>query len=152
MAGLTRQTPNPTSIVVHQRSRVLEIHFDDGTGAKLSFEFLRVHSPSAEVRGHGPGQEILQTGKRDVAIESVDAVGHYAIQPRFSDGHVSGIYSWDYLHELVRDHDRLWQAYLDRLAAAGQDRGPPAGSAPAMAPASPPASAAMKSTEIKRRS
>lgn len=135
MAGLTRETPTPTNIVVHQRSRVLEIQFDDGTGAKLSFEFLRVHSPSAEVRGHGPGQEVLQVGKHDVDIEGIDPVGHYAIQPRFSDGHVSGIYSWDYLHELARDHERLWQVYLDRLAAAGQTREPPP----------------MQTTEIKRR-
>ncbi len=135
MAGLTKDTPTPTNIVVHQRSRVLEVQFDDGTEAKLTFEFLRVHSPSAEVRGHGPGQEVLQVGKREVGIDAIDPVGNYAIQPRFSDGHVSGIYSWDYLHELARDHDRLWQAYLARLADAGQSRDP----------------APLQTTEIKRK-
>lgn len=145
MAGLTRETPSPTSIVVHRRSRVLEIHFDDGTGAKLPFEFLRVYSPSAEVRGHGPGQEVLQVGKRDVTIDALEPVGNYAVQPTFSDGHATGIYSWDYLHQLVCDHDRMWADYLARLDAAGQSRDPaPTGSTENPAP--------MDSTEIKRES
>jgi DUF971 family protein len=123
------KSPIPTRIVVHQRSRMLELEYEDGRSHKLSFEFLRVHSPSAEVRGHGPGQEVLQVGKRDVGIERIDPVGNYAIQPRFSDGHATGIYSWDYLHRLVRDHDKLWQDYLRRLEEAGQSRdpAPPAG-------------------------
>ncbi len=124
------KSPIPTRIVVHQRSRLLELEFEDGSSHRLSFEFLRVHSPSAEVRGHGPGQEVLQVGKRDVGIDRIDPVGNYAIQPRFSDGHATGIYSWDYLHRLVRDHDRLWQDYLRRLEEAGQSRDPaPAGGA-----------------------
>jgi len=123
------KSPIPTRIVVHQRSRMLELEYEDGRSHKLSFEFLRVHSPSAEVRGHGPGQEVLQVGKRDVGIERIDPVGNYAIQPRFSDGHATGIYSWDYLHRLVRDHDKLWQDYLRRLEEVGQSRdpAPPAG-------------------------
>jgi DUF971 family protein len=124
MAGLTPDTPAPTRIVVHRKSRELEIAFSDGTETRLSFEFLRVHSPSAEVRGHGPGQETLQTGKRDVDILAVDPVGHYAIQPRFSDGHESGIFSWDWLYRFAHEHDRLWQEYLNRLAAAGASRDP----------------------------
>jgi DUF971 family protein len=103
---------------------VLELAFSDGAHFRLSYEFLRVHSPSAEVRGHGPGQETLQTGKRDVAIKDVEAVGHYAIRPTFSDGHDSGIYSWDYLHDLGTRHDELWQRYLARLAEAGASRDP----------------------------
>jgi DUF971 family protein len=124
MAGLERGAPLPTDIVVHQQSRVLEVGFDDGSRFRLPFEFLRVYSPSAEVRGHGPGQEVLQTGKRDVTILSVDAVGHYAVQPRFSDGHDTGLYSWDYLYQLGRDQDSLWQRYLEQLAAAGGSRDP----------------------------
>ncbi|MGE0311775.1 MAG: gamma-butyrobetaine hydroxylase-like domain-containing protein [Lautropia sp.] len=126
MAGLDSRTPIPTNIVVHQRSRELEIVFDDGLNARLSFEFLRVNSPSAEVRGHGPGQETLQVGKRDVDITAVDPVGNYAIQPRFSDGHDTGIYSWDYLHHLAMRRDALWQEYLERLEAAGASREPAA--------------------------
>jgi DUF971 family protein len=125
MAGTDSKSPIPTRIVVHQQSRVLELEFEDGSSHRLSFEFLRVHSPSAEVRGHGPGQEVLQVGKRDVGIERIDPVGNYAIQPRFSDGHATGLYSWDYLHRLVRDHDRMWQDYLRRLEEAGQSRDPP---------------------------
>ena len=122
MAGLDRQTPIPTNIVVHQRSRELEISFDDGLNKRLSFEFLRVNSPSADVRGHGPGQETLQVGKRDVEIQHVEPVGVYAIQPTFSDGHNSGIYSWDYLYWLGASRDRLWQEYLARMQAAGASR------------------------------
>jgi DUF971 family protein len=143
MAGTESKSPIPTRIVVHQRSRVLELEFEDGSAHKLSFEFLRVHSPSAEVRGHGPGQEVLQVGKRDVGIERIDPVGNYAIQPRFSDGHATGIYSWDYLHRLVRDHDRLWQDYLRRLEEAGQSRDP--------APAGPGGAAGISAVALSRR-
>ncbi len=120
-AARTR-APGPTEITVHSGSRVLEIAFDDGQRFRLPFEFLRVYSPSAEVRGHGPGEEVLQTGKRDVTIESVDTVGLYALQPMFSDGHDSGLYSWEYLYGLGLHQDALWQDYLDRLAAAGASR------------------------------
>ena len=117
-------TPHPTEIKLHQSSRALEIAFNDGHVFRLPYELLRVYSPSAEVRGHGPGQEVLQVGKRDVAIKEVEAVGHYAIRPTFSDGHESGIYSWDYLYDLGRRQDDLWQRYLDRMAAAGASREP----------------------------
>jgi DUF971 family protein len=112
----------PTSILLHQKSRVLELAFADGHAFRLPYEFLRVHSPSAEVRGHGPGQEVLQVGKKDVTITEVEPVGHYAIRPVFSDGHDTGIYSWEYLHDLGTRQDELWQRYLDRLAAAGASR------------------------------
>ena len=118
----TSREPSPTEITLHAGSRVLEIAFDDGRVFRLPFEFLRVYSPSAEVRGHGPGQETLQVGKREVAITTVEPVGHYAIQPTFSDGHASGIYSWDYLYDLGDRQDELWQRYLDRLAEAGASR------------------------------
>src|SRR5262245_25184366 len=117
-------TPQPTEIVLHQSSRILEIAFSDGRTFRLPCEFLRVHSPSAEVRGHGPGQEVLQTGKRMVTITAIESVGNYALQFRFSDGHDSGIYAWEYLHALCRDHDALWADYLARLAAAGASREP----------------------------
>ena len=122
MAGLDSNTPIPVSIVLHQVSRVLELTYEDGRSFRLSFEYLRVFSPSAEVRGHGPGQETLQTGKAEVQIEAIDAVGHYAIQPRYSDGHSSGIYSWDYLHDLAVRQDAHWADYLARLEAAGASR------------------------------
>jgi DUF971 family protein len=122
MAGLDKNTPLPTRIIVHQQSRVLEIEFDDGRQFRLSFEFLRVHSPSAEVRGHGPGQEVLQVGKRDVVIDRIEPVGHYAIQPHFSDGHSTGLYSWDYLHWLGTQEARLWHDYLRKLSDAGASR------------------------------
>lgn len=112
----------PTGITLHQKSRVLEIAFSDGRTFRLPYEFLRVYSPSAEVRGHGPGQEVLQTGKRSVEIRSIEAVGSYAIQPAFSDGHSTGIYSWDYLYELGETQDELWQRYLEKLKAAGASR------------------------------
>jgi DUF971 family protein len=112
----------PTSIVLHNRSRMLELAFEDGRTFKLPYEYLRVFSPSAEVRGHGPGQEVLQAGKREVTIAEVEPVGHYAIRPKFSDGHDTGIYSWDYLYDLGRRQDELWQQYLDRLSAAGASR------------------------------
>ena len=118
MAGHGPSNPIPTEIKLHQSSRVMELAFDDGANFRLPYEFLRVYSPSAEVRGHGPGQETLQFGKRDVTITEVEPVGHYAIRPKFSDGHESGIYSWDYLYELGTEHNALWRRYLDRLAAA----------------------------------
>ena len=114
--------PIPTEIKVHQNSRLMEISFSDGKVFTLSFEFLRVYSPSAEVRGHGPGQEVLQVGKQDVTITGVEPVGSYAIQPTFSDGHSTGIYSWDYLYDLGLRRDELWAEHLARLAAAGQRR------------------------------
>lgn len=122
MAGLDNTTPLPTDIVVHTESRVLEIAFDDGGRYRLPFEFLRVYSPSAEVRGHGAGQEVLQTGKRAVRVTNAEPVGNYALKLVFSDGHDSGLYSWDYLAELGQGHDALWQAYLERLEADGASR------------------------------
>ena len=122
MAGLNRNIPIPTEIKLHQQSRLMEISFDDGSSFKLPYEYLRVFSPSAEVRGHGPGQETLQTGKRNVVIETLDAVGNYAVKPKFSDGHDSGIYSWDTLYELGLHHEKLWATYLAQLEEAGADR------------------------------
>lgn len=151
MAGLDKGTPTPTQIVVHARSRVLELGFSDGAHFRLPFELLRVYSPSAEVRGHGPGQEVLQVGKRGVGITAVEPVGHYAIQPHFDDGHSTGIFSWDYLHWLGVHQDRLWQEYLDRLQAAGasRDPAPPPGAAPAPGPA-PAAGGAIRATALSR--
>src|SRR5512139_390543 len=131
MAGLDRNTPVPTEIKVHQKSRVMEIAYSDGARFELPFEFLRVYSPSAEVRGHGPGQEVLQAGKRTVEITAVEPVGSYAIQPTFSDGHDTGIYSWDYLYDIGLNHDALWEQYLKRLEAAGASRDAVAAAAPA---------------------
>jgi DUF971 family protein len=119
---MTPRSPSPASIVLHKASRLLEIAFDDGSTFKLPFEFLRVYSPSAEVRGHGPGQETLQVGKRDVTIDDLQAVGHYALQPLFSDGHQSGIYSWEYLYEIGSNQEQLWSDYLARLEAEGGSR------------------------------
>jgi DUF971 family protein len=124
MGGLDSNTPLPNEIKLHQTSRVLELVFTDGRAFRLPYEFLRVYSPSAEVRGHGPGQETLQAGKRDVTIADVEPVGHYALRPKFSDGHDTGIYSWDYLYDLGVRQDELWQRYLGRLAAAGASRDP----------------------------
>ena len=112
----------PTQITLHQKSRVLEIAFSDGQGFRLPYEYLRAYSPSAEVRGHGPGQEVLQTGKRNVEIRALEAVGSYAVQPAFSDGHNTGIYSWDYLYELGEQQDQLWAEYLKKLEASGASR------------------------------
>ncbi|HZO01792.1 MAG TPA: DUF971 domain-containing protein [Burkholderiales bacterium] len=112
----------PTGITLHQKSRVLEIAFSDGRSFRLPYEFLRVYSPSAEVRGHGPGQEVLQTGKRNIEIRGLEPVGSYAVQPQFSDGHSTGIYSWEYLYELGENQERLWSQYLDRLKAANASR------------------------------
>lgn len=120
-------TPTPTEIKLHQKSHLLEIAFSDGRSFSLTFEFLRVFSPSAEVRGHGPGQEVLQAGKREVDIVSLDPVGSYAVQPTFSDGHATGIFSWDYLYSLGTDQERLWADYLQKLAAAGRGRDPEQG-------------------------
>ena len=114
----------PTEIKLHQKSRQMEISFADGKRFELSYEFLRVYSPSAEVRGHGPGQAVLQAGKKDIDITALEPVGSYAVQPRFSDGHDSGLYSWDYLYEIGMDRDQLWQQYLQRLQAAGASREP----------------------------
>lgn len=115
----------PNNIVVHQQSKVLELSYEDGSAYRLPFELLRVLSPSAEVQGHGPGQETLQTGKRDVVINGVEPVGHYALKPTFSDGHDSGLYTWDYLHFLCQNQEELWQEHLNKLAAAGLDRDTP---------------------------
>ena len=122
MSGLNPETPQPTEIKLHQKSHKLEISFADGVRFEIPYEMLRVYSPSAEVRGHGPGQEVLQTGKKNVEISSVEAVGTYGIQPVFSDGHSSGIYSWEYLYDLGHRRERLWLQYLSRLKAAGASR------------------------------
>ncbi|SAK96620.1 gamma-butyrobetaine hydroxylase-like domain-containing protein [Caballeronia ptereochthonis] len=130
MSGLTSTTPIPTGVVVHSKSRVLELQYGDGS-YRVPFELLRVYSPSAEVQGHGPGQETLQTGKRDVTIIGIDPVGHYALQLNFSDGHNTGIYSWDILYDLATRQDELWRDYLAKLAAAGVDRDTPMAARPA---------------------
>ena len=122
MAGLDHSTKTPTEIKLHQKSRILELSFEDGERFELTYEFLRVFTPSAEARGHGPGQAVLQFGKRDVAIERIEAVGNYAIRPVFSDGHESGLYSWDLLYNLGKNRDQLWQAYLDRLQKEHRSR------------------------------
>ncbi len=122
MSGLEHDTPVPTEVRLHQRSRRLEITFSDGMHCELSCEFLRVYSPSAEVRGHGVGQETLQAGKRDVEITALEPVGNYAIKLVFSDGHDSGLYSWDYLYEIGQQQEPLWAEYLRRLDAAGASR------------------------------
>ena len=140
MAGLDKNTPLPTGIVVHAKSRVLEISFSDGRSFRLPFEFLRVQSPSAEVRGHGPGQEVLQVGKRDVTITAMEQVGNYAVQPVFSDGHNSGIYSWDYLYHLGDRQDALWADYLKALAEAGASRDATVSGEPAL-----------QATEVRRK-
>lgn len=131
MAGLQPGTPRPVEIKLHQKSRVLEIAFDNGKRYELSCEYLRVNSPSAEVRGHGPGQEVLQDGKMQVEITAIEPVGHYAVKLVFSDGHDTGLYSWDYLYSLGENQSRLWQHYLEKLALAGLHREPPAAVAPA---------------------
>jgi DUF971 family protein len=126
MSGLSPNTPRPTDIRLHQKSRKLDITFDDGASFSLPCEFLRVYSPSAEVRGHGQGQEVLQVGKESVNIHGIEQVGLYALKLIFSDGHDTGLYSWDYLYDLGLRQDALWQAYLDRLSAAGVQRTEPA--------------------------
>ena len=122
MAGLTKDTPIPTEIKLHQQSRELEISFADGKQFRFSCEFLRIMSPSAEVRGHGPGQEVLQVGKKNVGILAIDPVGSYAVKLRFTDGHDTGLYSWDYLHDIGVNQESLWEDYLQRMAAAGASR------------------------------
>jgi len=119
------ETPQPTALTLHQASRVLEIGFADGKTFRIPFELLRVCSPSAEVQGHGPGQETLQTGKRNVGIVGVEQVGHYAIQPTFDDGHDTGLFTWEYLYRLGAEQDEVWALYEERLKAAGMDRDAP---------------------------
>ena len=125
MAGLQSGAPTPQDLTVHNKSRVLEISFSDGKTFRIPFELMRVYSPSAEVQGHGPGQETLQTGKREVELTQLEPVGNYAVQPTFSDGHDSGIFSWDYLYFLVAQQAQLWADYEARLKAAGVDRDAP---------------------------
>ena len=125
MAGLQTGAPTPTQLTVHSQSRVLEVGFSDGKNFRIPFELMRVYSLSAEVQGHGPGQEILQTGKRDVELSALEPVGNYAVQPSFSDGHTSGIFSWDYLYFLGSEQDKLWADYTARLKAAGAERDAP---------------------------
>ena len=127
MSGLDKTTPIPTEIKLHQVSRKLEIAFNDGARFELPYEFLRVYSPSAEVRGHGPGQEVLQLGKKNIGIKSVEPVGSYAVTLTFSDGHDTGIYSWEYLYELGANYVALWDRYMSRMEAAGASREPLAG-------------------------
>lgn len=122
MAGLTKNTPHPTEIKLHQKSKILDISFSDGKTFHFPCEFLRVHSPSAEVGGHGPGQEVLQTGKKMVNIVKVEPVGHYAIQLHFTDGHNTGLYSWDLLYQYGLNQDSMWQRYLQRMQEAGASR------------------------------
>jgi DUF971 family protein len=111
----------PTALTVHNKSKVLDIEFDDGAAFTIPFELLRVYSPSAEVMGHGPGQEVLQVGKREVGIAAMDPVGNYAVQPTFTDGHNTGLFTWDYLYKLGNEKDALWASYMDRLHASGFD-------------------------------
>lgn len=125
MAGLKKDMPNPESLILHGQSRVLEIGFSDGAQFRIPFELMRVYSPSAEVQGHGPGQEVLQTGKREVGILEIESVGNYAVKPTFSDGHESGLFTWEYLYFLGDQQDALWQQYEDRLQAAGMNRDAP---------------------------
>lgn len=122
MSGLTQNSPHPVDIRLHQASRLLEIKFDNNTECKLSCEFLRVYSPSAEVRGHGHGQEVLQVDKEDVNITAIEPVGNYAVKLTFSDGHNTGLYSWDYLYEIAANYEALWLEYLGKLSAAGINR------------------------------
>lgn len=116
--------PSPVEVTLHEASQRLELAYDDGSRFQLPAELLRVYSPSAEVKGHGPGQEVLQVGKRAVRITGLEPVGHYALRPSFSDGHDSGLFSWDYLYQLGRDQARLWHDYEHKLAAAGASRDP----------------------------
>ncbi|WP_295523791.1 DUF971 domain-containing protein [Limnohabitans sp. Rim8] len=125
MAGLKKETPTPESLTVHGQSKVLEIGFSDGAQFRIPFELMRVYSPSAEVQGHGPGQEVLQTGKREVGIAEIEPVGNYAVKPTFTDGHESGLFTWEYLYFLGDQQDALWTQYEDRLQAAGLSRDAP---------------------------
>jgi DUF971 family protein len=125
MAGLSKNSPTPQALTVHAQSRVLEVSFSDGASFRIPFELMRVYSPSAEVQGHGEGQEVLQTGKRTVTLQSLEPVGNYAVQPTFSDGHNTGIFSWDYLYHLGAQEAALWAQYEARLQSAGRDRDGP---------------------------
>ena len=125
MAGLQSNAPTPQALTVHSQSRVLEVIFSDGAEFRIPFELMRVYSPSAEVRGHGPGQEVLQTGKREIELIALEPVGNYAVQPAFSDGHDTGIFSWDYLYFLGSQQEQLWADYTARLSAAGVERDAP---------------------------
>jgi DUF971 family protein len=125
MAGLQAGSPTPQALTVHGQSRVLEVVFSDGAAFRIPFELMRIYSPSAEVQGHGPGQEVLQTGKREVELVGLEPVGNYAVQPRFSDGHDTGIFSWDYLYFLGAQQEQLWADYAKRLEAAGRERDAP---------------------------
>ncbi|PVE43079.1 gamma-butyrobetaine hydroxylase-like domain-containing protein [Limnohabitans planktonicus] len=125
MAGLTKTSPTPESLTVHGQTKVLEIGFSDGAQFRIPFELMRIYSPSAEVQGHGPGQEVLQTGKREVTVVDIEPVGNYAVKPTFSDGHDSGLFTWEYLYFLGDQQAALWQQYEDRLQAAGTDRDAP---------------------------
>jgi len=125
MAGLQSGAPTPQDLTVHGQSRVLEVSFSDGATFRIPFELMRIYSPSAEVQGHGPGQEVLQTGKREVELVGLEPVGNYAVQPTFSDGHDSGIYSWDFLYFLGSQQEQLWADYEARLQAAGVERDAP---------------------------
>jgi DUF971 family protein len=136
MAGLHRDSPTPTDITVHGQSRLLEVAFSDGRQFRIPFELMRIYSPSAEVQGHGPGQEVLQTGKRDVEVTGLAPVGNYAVQPVFSDGHDTGIFSWDYLYFLGDQQDKLWADYERRLREAGVERDAPMPQKPGAACAS----------------
>lgn len=125
MAGLNKDTPTPESLTVHGQSRVLEIGFSDGKTFRIPFELMRIYSPSAEVQGHGPGQEVLQTGKRNVTVVEIEPVGNYAVKPTFSDGHDSGLFTWEYLYFLGAQQTELWAEYEQRLQAAGVSRDDP---------------------------
>jgi DUF971 family protein len=125
MAGLQAGAPTPSAITVHSQSRQLQVGFSDGSDFLIPFELMRVYSPSAEVQGHGPGQEVLQSGKREVTLLDLEPIGNYAVKPVFSDGHDSGLFSWDYLYFLGSEQERLWSDYLARLKAAGVDRDAP---------------------------
>lgn len=125
MAGLNKDTPTPEALTVHSASRVLEISFSDGKTFRIPFELMRVYSPSAEVQGHGPGQEVLQTGKREVTVVEIEPVGNYAVKPTFSDGHDSGLFTWEYLYFLGSQQTELWAEYEQRLQAAGVSRDDP---------------------------
>ncbi|PIT73994.1 gamma-butyrobetaine hydroxylase-like domain-containing protein [Limnohabitans sp. G3-2] len=125
MAGLKKDMPTPESLTVHGQTRVLEIGFSDGAQFRIPFELMRVYSPSAEVQGHGPGQEVLQTGKREVGIAEIEPVGNYAVKPTFTDGHESGLFTWEYLYFLGDQQEALWKQYEDRLQAAGMSRDAP---------------------------
>jgi len=124
MAGLQAGAPTPTALTVHSQSRILEISFSDGTEFRIPFELMRVYSPSAEVMGHGPGQEVLQIGKREVNVVELEPVGNYAVKPVFSDGHDTGIFSWDFLYGMGQNQDMLWARYLKNMADAGASRDP----------------------------